>query len=79
MPMSITWASELAGRTLDRYDTQDNITAGVLILRALQATAEDRDEAIAGYYQGLRSVRTKGMYEDTKKYVAAVLATYNRL
>ncbi|GAB3049134.1 hypothetical protein GCM10027053_04620 [Intrasporangium mesophilum] len=79
MPTSIAWASELAGRTLDRYDTQDNITAGVLILRALQATADDRDEAIAGYYQGLRSVRTKGMYEDTKKYVAAVLAIYAKL
>ncbi len=79
MPTSIVWASELAGRTLDRYDTQDNITAGVLILRALQATADDRDEAIAGYYQGLRSVRTKGMYEDTKKYVASVLAIYARL
>jgi LysM repeat protein len=79
MPTSIAWASELAGRTLDRYDTQDNITAGVLILRALQATADDRNQAIAGYYQGLRSVQTKGMYEDTKKYVAAVLAIYAKL
>jgi LysM repeat protein len=79
MPLSATWASQLAGRTLDRYDTRDNITAGVLILRALQATADDREQAIAGYYQGLRSVRTKGMYEDTKKYVASVLAIYRRL
>jgi len=79
MPLSIGWASELAGRTLDRYDAQDNVTAGVLILRALQSAAASREEAIAGYYQGLRSVRTKGMYEDTKKYVATVLAIYKRL
>jgi len=26
--------------------------------------------AVAGYYQGLRSVRQKGMQADTKRYVA---------
>jgi LysM repeat protein len=79
MPVAQTWASQLAGRTLDRYDTQDNITGGVLIIRALQASADSREQAIAGYYQGLYSVRTKGMYEDTKRYVASVLAVYDRL
>ncbi|WP_330473595.1 lytic transglycosylase [Terrabacter sp. C0L_2] len=79
MPVSQTWASQLAGRSLDRFDTQDNITGGVLIIRALQASADSREQAIAGYYQGLYSVRTKGMYEDTKRYVASVLAVYNRL
>lgn len=79
MPVAETWASQLAGRSLDRYDTQDNITGGVLIIRSLLATADSRDQAIAGYYQGLYSVRTKGMYDDTKKYVASVLAVYNRL
>ena len=79
MPVSQTWASQLAGRSLDRYDTQDNITGGVLIIRALLATADSREQAIAGYYQGLYSVRTKGMYEDTKRYVASVLAVYDRL
>ena len=28
MPVSQTWASQLAGRSLDRFDTQDNITGG---------------------------------------------------
>jgi LysM repeat protein len=79
MPTSADWASELAGRTLDRYGTQDNITAGVLILRALQAVASSREEAIAGYYQGLRSVRTNGMYDDTKAYVASIQAISKRL
>ncbi|NUO91113.1 MAG: LysM peptidoglycan-binding domain-containing protein [Dermatophilaceae bacterium] len=79
MPTSQTWASELAGRSLDRFDTRDNITSGVLIIRSLQASADSREQAIAGYYQGLYSVRTKGLYEDTKQYVASVLAIYNRL
>lgn len=79
MPVSQTWASQLAGRTLDRFDAQDNITGGVLIIRALQASADSREQAIAGYYQGLYSVRTKGLYEDTKKYVANVMAVYDRL
>ena len=79
MPIAQTWASQLAGRTLDRYDAQDNVTGGVLIIRALMATADSREQAIAGYYQGLYSVRTKGLYEDTKKYVATVLAVYDRM
>ncbi|HET7397431.1 MAG TPA: LysM peptidoglycan-binding domain-containing protein [Intrasporangium sp.] len=79
MPTSGTWASELAGRPLDLLDTQDNITAGVVILRALQASAADRDEAIAGYYQGLASVQSRGMFEDTKGYVKAVQAHYDRM
>ena len=79
MPVAGTWASQLAGRTLDRYDAQDNITGGVLIIRALQASADSREQAIAGYYQGIYSVRTKGLYDDTKSYVANVLAIYDRL
>lgn len=79
MPVAEKWASELAGRSLDRYDTQDNITGGVLIIRALQASADSREQAIAGYYQGIYSVRTKGLYDDTKSYVANVLAIYDRL
>lgn len=79
MPVSGTWASQLSGRTLDLYDAQDNITAGVVILRALRAAADSSEQAIAGYYQGLRSVRTRGMFEDTKQYVGAVLATSTRM
>ncbi|MER7070760.1 LysM peptidoglycan-binding domain-containing protein [Terrabacter sp. NPDC000476] len=79
MPVAETWASQLAGRDLDRFDVKDNVTGGVLILRALQAMADSREQAIAGYYQGIYSVRTKGMYADTKRYVANVLAIYDRM
>lgn len=78
IPLSGKWASDLAGRHLDLLDTEDNITAGVVIIKALLRSAEDREEAIAGYYQGLHSVRTNGLYEDTKTYVAAVLAHHTR-
>jgi len=79
MPVTGTWASQLAGRRLDLYDVRDNITAGVLVLRALQTLADSRDQAIAAYYQGLYSVRTRGLYTDTKAYVANVKAIYARL
>ena len=79
MPITGTWASQLAGRKLDLYDVRDNITAGVLVLRALQNMAETKDQAIAAYYQGLYSVRTRGLFTDTKGYVANVKAIYARL
>ena len=64
IPSSGTWASQLAGRSLHLRDTKDNITAGVVIIRALQSSATSREQAIAGYYQGIYSVKTKGMYSD---------------
>ncbi len=79
MPISGTWGSQLAGRTLNLYKVEDNITAGVLILRALQGSAESKEQAIGAYYQGLYSIRSRGMFTDTKAYVASVLAIYDRM
>ncbi|NMM25255.1 MAG: LysM peptidoglycan-binding domain-containing protein, partial [Phycicoccus sp.] len=74
IPSSGVWASELVGRKLNLLNTQDNITAGIVILRALSRSATTQSQAIAGYYQGLYSVQKSGMYTDTKHYVASVLA-----
>lgn len=79
IPSSGQWASQLAGRELDLLDTDDNITAGVALLGQLTELAESRDEAIAGYYQGLASVRENGMYPDTRAYVANVKALQRRV
>ncbi len=79
MPISGIWAAQLAGRKLDLYDAQDNMTAGVLILRTLQRSADTREQAIAAYYQGLSSVRSHGLYTDTKAYVASILKIYARM
>ena len=79
IPSSGDWASALVGRRLNLLNTQDNITAGVVILRSLTRSAKNTDQAIAGYYQGLYSVQKNGMYRDTKQYVAAIKAHRARM
>ena len=74
IPSSGEWASDLVGRQLNLLDPQDNVTAGVAIIRALVRTSPNLETAIASYYQGQYSVTTQGMYPDTKAYVASVLA-----
>lgn len=73
MPTSGEWASQLVGRQLDLRNAQDNVTAGVAIIAALVRTSPSTEIAIASYYQGQYSVMNRGMYEDTKEYVASVL------
>ncbi|MCX6500005.1 MAG: LysM peptidoglycan-binding domain-containing protein [Arthrobacter sp.] len=72
IPSSGQWASDLVGRKLNLLDPYDNATAGVAIIRQLVRTSKDLDNAIAGYYQGQYSVSTRGMFDDTKVYVASI-------
>jgi LysM repeat protein len=69
IPMSGDWASSLIGRDLNLLDPEDNVEAGVVIMRALLASTSNRDHAIGGYYQGLASVRQYGLFPDTQQYV----------
>lgn len=69
IPMSGDWASSLVGRELNLLDPQDNVEAGVVIMRALLQATDKDDHAIGGYYQGLASVRQHGLFADTKQYV----------
>lgn len=69
IPSSGEWASSLIGRELNLLDPQDNVTAGVVIMRALLRSADSTDQAIGGYYQGLASVREHGLFDDTRQYV----------
>ena len=78
IPTSGEWASGLVGRQLDLLVAQDNVTAGVAILRQLQRNDTPLETAIAGYYQGERSVRERGMNSDTVRYVASVIALMDR-
>jgi soluble lytic murein transglycosylase-like protein len=78
-----TWDSvqhNLAGgRQLNASSATDNVDAGVMYLRhLLDASGGDENTAIAGYYQGLSSVQNRGMFEDTKRYVANVQALRSR-
>ena len=79
IPSSGLWASGLVGRRLNLLNTQDNISAGVIILRSLSRSARTQNEAIAGYYQGLYSVQNRGMFADTRQYVAAILHHKTRM
>ncbi|MFC0714971.1 LysM peptidoglycan-binding domain-containing protein [Cellulomonas biazotea] len=78
IPSSGQWASELVGRQLNLLDPDDNVTAGVAILRSLVRNAPDLPTAIAGYYQGASSVKRNGMFADTQRYVANVQAHMTR-
>ncbi|GAA0323949.1 lytic transglycosylase [Kineococcus aurantiacus] len=71
IPSSGEWASQLLGEPIDLFDAHDNARAGVAILRTLVAN-NPPDVAIASYYQGQASVRSRGMYDDTRRYVANV-------
>jgi LysM repeat protein len=79
IPSSGRWASRLVGRRLDLLEVEDNVTAGVVILRSLLRAADNRQQAVAGYYQGLQSVRQRGMLADTEHYVARVESLRLRL
>jgi soluble lytic murein transglycosylase-like protein len=69
----------LAQRTLDPNSAVDNVHAGVLYLKRLLAdSGGDENTAIAGYYQGLGSVRSRGQFDDTQRYVANVQALRSR-
>jgi LysM repeat protein len=80
MPPTGRWVSTyVVRRPLHLYRARDNVTAGVAMLAVLlRETRGSMRMAAAGYYQGLASVRQRGMYDDTKRYVANVLALRNR-
>jgi LysM repeat protein len=69
---------DVVHRTLNLFDAQDNVTAGVALLSVLTHEASSTREAVAGYYQGLQSVRDHGMYPSTRQYVANVMALRER-
>ena len=65
----------LGVRTPRNY--QGNVRAGVRYLRwQLDEFGGDRRLALAGWYQGARAVRERGLFEDTKEFVRIVLALY---
>ena len=67
------------GQQLDPNSATDNVHAGVMYLKRLITDAGgDENAAIAGYYQGLASVRERGMYDDTQQYVNNVQALRSR-
>jgi soluble lytic murein transglycosylase-like protein len=80
MPGTWSWIQDnLASRALDPASASDNVVAGSLYMKHLLAqTGGDESMAIAGYYQGLSSVQTRGMLPETERYVANVQALRGR-
>jgi len=67
------------GRPRDPNSATDNVHAGVMYLkRLINDAGGDENAAIAGYYQGLSSVQSRGMFDDTKRYVDNVQALRSR-
>lgn len=73
IPTTAEWMSGVLGRDLNPLRAQDNAVIGVALLKTLDRVTSTR-KAVAGYYQGLASVRRHGMYPDTKRYVANIMA-----
>ena len=80
MPGTWDWVNRnLAPAPLDPLSAADNVSAGSLYLaHLLRDTGGDARLAAAGYYQGLASVRARGMFDDTRRYVDNVLALQAR-
>lgn len=79
MPGTVEWMEEtLIGEDLDPYDPDDSIRMSARYLRWLLDRTGSTSTSLAAYYQGLQSVRTIGLYDDTRSYVAGVLAFRSR-
>ena len=76
MPGTWDWVNKnLTSTPLRPHSAADNVHAGSLYLASLiRETRGDIRLAVAGYYQGLSSVRSRGMFDDTRRYVDNVLA-----
>ena len=80
VPSTWSWIQRNLSLTpLDPASAADNVKAGSLLLgQLLRDTGGNEPAAIAGYYQGLDSVRRIGMLPDTKRYVSNVMALQGR-
>ena len=67
-----------AGRHLDLLRAQDNVLAGVLLLKQLLRGTRSTGLTLAGYFQGLGSVHKQGLLPQTRAYITNVWALRNR-
>lgn len=82
MPDTVEFVSVQLLRTkpLDPREPLANIRMGTRFLRyLLDSNGGNVDRALASYYQGLRSVRERGMLPETERFVANVKALRGRL
>ncbi|MGH9000766.1 MAG: lytic transglycosylase [Acidimicrobiia bacterium] len=82
MPATVEFASRILLRLpadLDPAVPSENIRMGTRFLRyLLDRTGGDVELALASYYQGLRSVRERGVFTEPTRFVANVKALRSR-
>ncbi len=78
LPSTARSLSAQTGRSLDVLRTEDNVTAGVLLLRQLLRSTGSEHGALAGYYQGQGSIAAKGLLPQTHAYIASIDALQPR-
>jgi LysM repeat protein len=79
-PYTADHINQLLGTSLNMYNLDDNIHAGVYWLSVLMRYYGGNERlAIAAYYQGTRSIARVGLFKDTVQYVANVVALQTRV
>ncbi len=78
MPDTVDHMEALIGVDLDPAVVDDNIRMSARFLRWLLARSSSVEVALAGYYQGAASVARIGLLDETRTYVANVLALRGR-
>jgi hypothetical protein len=78
MPGTGRWMSLYVDRRLNLYSLRDNVTAGIVLFKVLRGETSWR-RSIASYYQGLGSIRSRGLYPSTRRYTRNVAHLYRRL
>ncbi len=72
MPSTGRWLSGQVGHRLFLRRLHHNVTAGVVLIKMLRSQVGGARWTMAGYYQGLGSVRSHGLHESTRRYLANV-------
>jgi LysM repeat protein len=77
LPETWEWVDVLLIGHATPRNAAGNVQAGVRYLRwQLDQFGGDVRLALAGYYQGARAVRERGLFADTRQYVAVILQLY---
>lgn len=79
LPSTALWALQFLVDGADNWQSSalDNARVGASFMKhLLDVTGGNVATAVAAYYQGWDSVQIHGLYDDTKQYVANVLALW---
>ena len=77
LPETWQWVDTMLLGAITPRTYDGNVRAGVRYLRwQLDQFDGDVRLALAGYYQGARAGRERGLFEDTKQYVSVILQLY---